>query len=269
MSTTPIDLSATKAAFPDRPLQITAKTTGRKGWTSAILFWLVGAGIFALCYMAWLPDLVNDFRLRDTAEVVRDPRSRVTGKCRSQLFIQTCEADLSYRRNGKTYTYNIAYLMLGVGDHNVVVMADPQNPDQMTTDLGLDQFWNRMLVFLGLVAAGVACGAAGIVGVRTCRREGAIVSALTNRRLYPVLIPVVSGTGRTKPIKTVNADGSAQKWEFAENDKPLLLYGDAYVLGVSANSDGNGPVFPMDETLARLKLEKDERETLLKAVYSE
>lgn len=117
---------------------------------------MFGALLAALCIYT-LPDLLNDWRIRDSAVPVA--QGRVTeGSCSTKLVLNICDATIAVRSGGGIVTHDVNYLFVDMhaGDYSVAVLADPARPELATTDMGLEKLWNRtltLLVAVGLLLA--------------------------------------------------------------------------------------------------------------------
>ena len=103
------------------------------------------------------PSLLRDWRLRgvETVEVA----SRLDdGSCRVYLFaINFCNLKLTTEHT--TLDDTLLFFDMGHSEgYDVVVRADPNDPTQVTTTVGLEMFWDRVItlaVFLGLFVIGI------------------------------------------------------------------------------------------------------------------
>ena len=131
------------------------------------------SSVSVMAVMYVLPELVTDWRVRDTAVLMFEGRL-TEGRCSVGLAVHICRAALDLETSSGTFTRQVRYVFVGtpVGDYIVYVMADPSHLELMTTDLGLDQLRSRTAtcLFLTLVAAG---GLGGIVVERFRRRPTA------------------------------------------------------------------------------------------------
>ena len=165
--------SKTAAEAPDAaaPLRLPPE---RMGW-GAIFWVLFGVvllgGILAASAIYTAPVVISDWQVRETAQPV--PSARVSeGKCSAKLILHICDATLTLRIPQGSVTRRVNYVFTGLhaGDYGVGVMADPAQPERVTTDLGLDRLWNRTITLLVLAGAIMAC------------IYGALRSLIRNRR---------------------------------------------------------------------------------------
>lgn len=128
------------------------------------LFMLVLVGFF----IWWLgPRLVNDFSARaDHFAPITDMRI-AEAKCRSKLFvISFCDIKTEGPAQGEKH--QLSYLILGsLGGERVSLLRSQEHPQLLTSNIGVDYFWNRVLsfaVFVGLLGALVVGGIVSMIG---------------------------------------------------------------------------------------------------------
>ncbi len=129
---------------------------------------------FAALFMAglvgffcwWLgPGLISDYGLRNETLVPVTDMQITEAKCRSKLFvISFCDIEAEGPRQGEKN--ELSYLILGsMGGENVGLLRSLEHPDVVTSNIGIDYFWNRVasfIVFGGLLAALVIGGIIGM-----------------------------------------------------------------------------------------------------------
>jgi len=103
------------------------------------------------------PSILRDWRLRSVETVEVDSRLD-DGSCRVYLFaINFCSLKLTTEHT--TLDDTLLFFDIGHSEgYDVVVRADPNDPTQVTTALGLDMFWDRVItlaVFLGFFVIGI------------------------------------------------------------------------------------------------------------------
>jgi hypothetical protein len=178
------------AIFPQRPLPVSLPKPGSR-------FLLLVIALVILAITAGLghlfgPDLVRDVGMRDSAEPASAARI-VTGKCRSKLIFHLCEATIEQRAGGQPVrtTTHLAFVDLHFGSYTSSVAQARSNPAMVTTSLGLDYLWNRVLTALagfgGLLA--LTFGALR-EALRTKGNINKIFKPLNNTILTPVIAEV-------------------------------------------------------------------------------
>jgi hypothetical protein len=162
-------------AEPSRPLTLPPQETSWRqtllGLLGTVIF---GAMLGAMGYFT-LPNLIDDWRVRDTAVPVN---GRVTeGSCSSRLFLHTCDATLLVQGKPRQVTRSVNYVFVDVhsGSYSVQVMADPARPELATTSLAIEKLWNRTITMAVGAAILLALTVAPVIAVirRLRRRDGA------------------------------------------------------------------------------------------------
>ncbi len=158
-------LAAARDAEADRSLEMVAAERSaprrlaqvNRGWRHTVLV-AIGIAIFGAMLMAaatyTAPAVVSDWQIRDTARPVAS--ARITdGTCSAQLVFHICDATLEVPTASGTVSRRVNYLFTGVnvGTYTVQVMADPARPALATTDLALDQLWNRTVTLIMIALA--------------------------------------------------------------------------------------------------------------------
>jgi hypothetical protein len=147
------------------------------GWKQT--FWsLLGTLMFGAILVALsiytLPNLISDWRIRDTAQPVAS--GRVTeGSCSTKIVLSLCDATLSVQTKSRTVLHQVNYIFMDMhsGDYSVTVLADPEHPELATTDMALEKLWNRTITLLVGGAILLAMTLAPIIALfrRLMRRE--------------------------------------------------------------------------------------------------
>lgn len=120
-----------------------------RGWQQT-LWTILGAlmfGAFLVAALVWTaPVLLSDWQVRETAQSAANA-DVVKGRCHSKLVLNICDATLRVRTPTATVSREVSYVFTGLhlGDYNVRALVDPARPELVTTDLGLDQLWNRTI----------------------------------------------------------------------------------------------------------------------------
>jgi hypothetical protein len=134
---------------------------------------LVCLGLAALFGWLLASDLIQDIRHRnDTLAEAQDIRL-VSGKCKTRLFVMSI-CDLKMRRSSPSTEIEQTYFLLGnYGGSTVSILRSQQDPSYITTSMGREQFWNRLILAIlpiGLFAlGGVKLLFSGLIGPKTAR----------------------------------------------------------------------------------------------------
>lgn len=247
-------------AFPRRALRLRQPL----GLWRVLLLW-GGALVLALAAVFFLtmqigPDLASDFQIRETARPLGNARL-VSGRCKTHLgLLHDC--DITLRQDGKAraaLTRDVHYLFADfhTGAYIVnAVLGDPDRPGSLTTDIGMDRLWNRLVLLVIVAVLAVATLIAVVVQVAAAMRQRRLVRSLSGRALSPVPLRLVARGKSTWVVQ--RPDGGRESWEVSPRAKPFLLdSAQGLILGVTA--PGAGSVFPLDEKLAWLVLEPAEQ----------
>ncbi len=260
-------MSDVMTALPARPLH--ARLPGRvAGQVWALLGFLVMLAmlVFAVAWVA--PVLVTDWQVRETAVPIAGGHIS-DGSCSNRLFLDWCDATLTApvqtaKDAATTITREVHYIFgsFNLGDFTARVLADPKRPEWLTTDLGLDYFWDRALTllltlaFLGLVLWG------GVVAMLRSRR---VRASWRQAELGPVALTLV-GVKKTRngAIWTVRGQsGRLANWTLPRRAKPFVLGPADRVLGLATR--GEGAIVPLDAGLRWVDLTAEERRAALAA----
>ncbi len=251
--------------FPERPLTVNPPVSATRSLIGLLVGVAFTIGVIVLVAM-WLgPSLRTDFTLRNTAQPAATGRIE-EGRCRSKLFLVTCDVTLSARPDGMTRVENRAhYLFLDVhsGDYNSGVLYDAGNPELLATELGMTMLWNRLFCAAGLLMFGFL---GGWVGIKQWRNNAAlrrrIQEQFDHKRLRPVPARLLEAGGAKWVV--ADAAGQAHSWAVPAKARPFFLDGD-HVLAVTPAEPPAGQVpmlFPLDEKLRWINLTPEERAAL-------
>ena len=141
------------------------------------------------------------------------------------------------------------------------MVADPQHPEWLTTDLGLDRFWNRVVSLV------VECALLGTFIVFSAR--GFVRSLRSGRywrkaALFPVplqLVKVQPTSGRMAKWTLRAENGRTAWWTLPRRAKPFVLGPGDRVLGLA--TEGAGSIMPLDAGLRWVDLTAQERDAVL------
>lgn len=159
-----------------RPLTLPPQGSDWRQTLWALLGTLIFGAMLVAVAIYTVPNLVNDWRIRDTAQPVAG--GRVTeGSCSSKLLLNICDATLSVQTKSGAVSRDVNYIFTDMhsGSYNVTVVADPAHPELPSTDMALEKLWNRTITLL--IGGGIllALTLAPIIGLirRLLRREEA------------------------------------------------------------------------------------------------
>ena len=246
-------------ALPSRPLHPIPPGAGRGGlWAALGLLMFTGLLVASVIWV--LPDVVSDWQVRDAAVPLRGARVE-NGKCSSKLFIHDCDATLRVRGPAGEIRRDVHYLFASfhVGDWSVGVVGDPQRPELVTTDLGLDNFWNRVLtlVVAWILLAGLVVG--GVFATLRNRRNRAVLRATP-------MVPTPLELVQAQPVRdgvrwTVRGETGATAQLLVPRKATPFTLGPGRILGLSGR-DGTA-LFPLDAGLRWVDLTDAERAAAL------
>ncbi len=255
-------MSDVLAAFPRRPLRLTPPRLGLRAWALALFCTLLFGGGLFLMVKEVVPGLQQDLAIRDSAEPIAGGRV-VNGRCTTRMAVYTsCDVTLAYAPKGaELHRQDMHYVFVDAhfGDYEAAVMADPAEPEKLTTDLGLERMTNRLVTAAGVVLIGLALIIGSIWGaMRTGGAYGAVARGLSGRPLEPVLVDIQPGKGQSWLL---HHDGKTIQWPVPKKAVPFLV-GEGRALAVTTPG---GPIFPLDEKLRWIDLTEPERQALAAA----
>ena len=251
------------AILPNRLLQPLPPIA--RGWSLRSLIGLLMFGGFLVFSVGWVaPEVVTDWMVRDTAVPIQGARVS-DGSCTAKLFFQLCDVTLTAPVGTGTVTRAVHYGFGSFhdGDFTARVVADPQRPEWLTTDLGLNYFWNRVVSLLLDIGLCLALLVGGIIQIQRGTR---IRRSWHEAKMVPVPLQLVSQQKvRAGTIWTLKDDnGKTVRWTMPRRAKPFVLGPAAdRVLGLMMK--GGGSIMPLDAGLRWVTLSKAERSAALAA----
>lgn len=255
-------------ALPRRPLRARPPLP-RFGDIRALLTALLFLGMLGFSLFWVAPVLVTDWQARSTAVRVKGG-DLTDGHCSSKFFIEDCDVTLTAPvvsaqggRGSISRTVHYVFASFEGGDFTAAVVADPQHPEWLTTDLGLDRFWNRV-VSLALESA--LLGTLIVFSARGFVRSLRAARYWSKAELFPVPLQLV-GLQRTRAYTakwTLRAENGPTMWWYPPRRfQPFVLGPANRVLGLTTK-DGRS-IMPLDAGLRWVKLSAQEREAALAA----
>lgn len=239
------------SAFPTRPLRARPP-----GLLTPFFRPLLGLNMFGtmliLALGLVLPDLVTDWQVRAVAVPIQGARLD-HGSCDGKLMVNLCNVTITAPAGTERVTRKIDYLFGSFGDAplRARVVGDPARPWLLTTNFGLERFWNRAvsLVIVCAVLAGLTGGAIwSMVGSFRTRR------AWRQATLVPVPLRLLQAKGGVWTVQAEN--GREVRWSVSRFARPFVLGPDDHVLGLASR---NGAVVPLDSRLRWVVLSRTER----------
>jgi hypothetical protein len=246
------------AALPRRPLVLKPYTGAWRGWV-AVLFGLVLSGGILFWASTLAPGVMDDFAMRNRAQPVSSARL-VDGRCRSKAgILHDCSATIVARGKDGEVRRHIEQLFIDfhVGDWTVQVMGDPDRPQVLTTDIGLDRIWHRIVTLLLFVAFALAIPFGFWRILRTQNAERRRVAALSGQALQPVPVQVLSRNGNALVVG--DEAGQAYHWTFPPRRKLFEVDPAQGLVLALRPAAGGGEAYPMDEKLTVVDLNDHER----------
>lgn len=255
--------------LPDRLLKVRIPGSNISHRLLAAFGLLVVLGLTVASFIFVAPTLWTDWQVRNTAQPVVASRIE-DGSCRSKLFINTCNVTLGAGKASNAVRRSVTYVFADAhsGDYSVQVLADPEHPEWLTTDLALDKLPSRLItmgVFWGLMLVGVIAMIRGLLVRRAVRRE---ILSWDGQRLRTAPLELVSVRGSTGvstwTVKVPGERGKGRAWSLPGKARPFFI-GEDMILGVTGPQ--GGVVAPLDYGLTWIDLTEEERVAIGRAIH--
>lgn len=257
--------------FPARPMKVSPPGSGIFSQLSAVLWGAIIAAGALMIVIPPIPDLVSDFAVRGAARPIAD--ATIDGRCSVHALVMTeCAATLSAKRQGLPELRKEVHYWFAdfhAGEYTATVVADPAQPENITTDLALDKLWNRIatLLLVGPCLLGLGFSFVMYIG-RALRARRVVVRALSNQVLRPTLLRLDSWTNDTWTVSSHTPTGDGKSCEWDTKRTPIFMDpAQNLVLGVTAG-DGT-ECLPLDTTLSWIDLTDTERAELFEKLGPE
>jgi hypothetical protein len=239
---------------------------------------LSAAGVFALLLgllcgaLLWLgPDLARDWRIN--GDVVRAEGARIEqARCRSRLvLINVCDVAFIDERSADRSRQRLWYFFIDTIRQEPIVLVRPRSDaDAITTNLGLDKFYHRVLALTLIVALLAFCIVLSAQFVRQGRLTRRALAMLNGQRLTPIVVALEGSISiahkRRRWTYVHNVDGRKERAfvEFASGNDPLFVTPDGKQ-ALALRGEREGVPLLLDAKLSCLDLTEDEKATFFAA----
>ncbi len=267
LKTTDYGLPDPSGLLPARPIQV--RRVGFADHYRLLVFSiLLGLGALAIVATIW-PGLYADYHiLRAPVEVPQ--ASMVEGECRMRKFSVNCKATIAYPRDGaiQSRAVSFSYMAFSNEDRETRIVAERGNPDNITLSLAIEEFWNR---FLGSLLVVAVFAVFSVLMMRRFLHQSASIKAMRHPApLRPVWARITQRTDKKDRSRITYAPidpaltGKAIASGFTKDERPWTHYDPAqdetFTLAVT-HPAATLPVL-LDERLDRLDLTPDEAEVI-------
>lgn len=254
-----------RAALPRRSLVLKPYVGAWRGWLLAVVGLAAGAGIFAWIGIALAPGVIDDFQMRNRAQPVSMARV-VDGRCRSKAgILHDCSATLVTRGKNGEVRRQIEQLFIDfhVGNWTVQVMSDPERPDVLTTDVGLDRIWHRIVTLALFALLGLAIPFGLWRMMRSQGAERRRLAALSGQALEPVPLQLLARNGNALTVGDMA--GQSYAWTVPQRTKLFGIDPQRGDLVLGLRPASGGEAYPLDEKLRVVDLTDHERAAVKQA----
>ena len=262
----------TLSAFPTRPLRVNApkpKTVRRV--IMLVFVEVILLGMLAALFVWMAPPLLNDARIRQNPAIAQDGEV-ADGSCQTRLAITFCDATLTAPGpDGTAFRSDVSYFFLDIhsGDYDTEVVQSADDPHLLTTTLGLDYFWDRVLCFAAAVVL-LVVGVIGMVRASIGQHRGEQQAlALDGQKLTPVAVTIRT---RQKVRKSIawrfsypSAGREAKANVMTAKDFLPFTLDAKGKRALAVTGAAGGVPFLLDAGLTRIELTEAERAGLLEA----
>lgn len=260
--------------FPQRPMKVSPPSSGILSQLNAVLWPTVCVCIALKLFISQLPDLVSDFAMRNTARPLAGAtvqQSTCNFDNSDEFWYETtCDATLLARRQGlPEIRREVHFWFTGRQSKNyaMTVVADPAQPEKMTTNLALDKLWNRTWTLLAAEAGLLLLGLPITLFLfRSVHKRRSVVRALSNQVLRQTLLRLDERSYYGWIVSSRTPRGAWKSCDWDTTNTPIIMKKNL-VLGVTT---GDGTMcMPLDTTLAWLDLTDAERTQMLEQIGPE
>lgn len=254
--------------LPDRPIKVDATAISRPG--GMFLAVIVLAAIIAFFAVWQVPSLERDTKIRANPLVLPEAEVR-DGECTTRKgFFVDCSAHIVYDYQGQHYEADVSlfFIDLHSGDYTVDVMIAADQPELATLSIGLEKYWNRVLLLAAFLLLFAWVALAGVIGVLRADRAQRKLARPGRLTLVPVAVEEGRGAMGRQVFSYEMAGGKPAATQFKRGVAPLILWdgegGSPQGYAVQ-HADTPVPVL-LDRGLKRLELTEAERAPLLAAI---
>jgi hypothetical protein len=255
-------------ALPDRPIAV------RPPWTigplSAISLFSM---LFALLAGAlwWLgPDLARDWRIDGVVEAA-GARIEQT-RCRTRLaLVSVCDVAFVDERSAQASRNTLWYFFIDrVGEEPIALLRSKSDAAAITTNLGMDKFYHRLLALALIVGGLLFCITLSIQLLRQGMVTRRALAGLSGQRLLPVVvgvegsIPIAHKRRRWTYIYDAGGKEERAFVELTAGNDPLFVTPDGKQ-ALALRGEGGGVPLLLDSKLGSLDLSEAEKEAFFAA----
>jgi hypothetical protein len=260
-------------ALPDRPIAVRPPATvgaASSFGLFALLFGLLAGAVW------WLgPDLARDWRM--SGEVVEARGARIEEqRCRSRVMVfSVCDVTFLAGPDAGEQRRTLWYFFIGRSESGPIALVRPKgspggDASEITTDLGLERFYSRLVAFALIVGLIAICITLSMQVLRQGMATRQALLALSGQPLRPVVVGVEGSipiAHRRRRWTYVYEVGGRQERAFIELVKgvdPLFVTPDGKQALALAGPGGGVPLL-LDAQLSALDLTEAEREAFFAA----
>ena len=224
---------------------------------------LLFGGLTVMLMYFWVPDIVQDWKMKGSRTTELDQTATVQGACKRMKFVFIdCSAKITYQpdlASPATATVEQDFIFLGTSHATTVdVLRNGRTPARVTTSLATEHLGNRIftLIALGAILASLALGSLwqGWLGLQRRALQGKAVL------LRPVLVTLLEVDEHSNIKFEGRVDGKVVKGanRLRDGDAPLQLLSQPD-RGLAAMVPATGHLILIDDDLTVLDFTDAER----------
>lgn len=251
-------------ALPDRPIGVRPPRTIGPMSTAGLFAMLFGLVAGALWWLG--PDLARDWRIG--GEVMRAEGARIEeARCRSRLVLLTvCDIAFVDARSADAGRRTLWYFFIDTaGQEPIILLRATSNEEAITTNLGVDKFYHRLLALIGIVGLLAFCIVLSFQVLRQGMTTRRALAALDGQRLTPVVVALegnITVAHKRRRWTYLYDAGGVQERAFVElpsSDEPLFASLDGK-RALALRGPGGGVPLLLDQKLSALDLTEAEKD---------